>query len=554
MLRDILLRIYESLTLRSVGNVATPRPGPQEIQAELISVLSRQTEHFFTDLESMVVRVHGIAEGANSLPVIQVLDRRLDLGGPQFVVEYQFEPNRQQIVLTLSHTCESGGPKYENVGELTFAFRTAFLNYVLIPEAFLRQLQQDMARAEPSEAGGAWQERSIFRVEYDVANLPTNDRLEQDLIGISGCLQLATYHDVASRSPVGGMGFTSWISFIGRLYGTYPVVKEKTAHVGVWYGTNRKAERDASGQLVGFGVDRDAPDQLHFGRCRVAIPRCHAFGSTRSNWWVRLLRGYDDQLVLEAIHELPSREEFVSDIQDHLSEKAFKFEDQVLVYIHGYNIDFRRAAIRTAQMGADLKIRTLAFFSWPSRGNPRDYIPDLTSAEESEEHFIAFLKTLSDATGGRRINLLVNSMGNRMVLRSIDRIAKGAMGIRFGLVLMAAADVSANVFRNQAPSIPRLSSRVTHYVSGRDTALAVAERVHKAPSAGSCPPHVIVEGIDTIEVTEVDLSLLGHSFFAEAEPVLYDMYISLRGEHPEDRPRIHAEITDDGEGYWVLSG
>ncbi len=55
-----------------------------------------------------------------------------------------------------------------------------------------------------------------------------------------------------------------------------------------------------------------------------------------------------------------------------------------LVFLHGYSVTFENAAIRAAQLGVDLKVTgAIAFFSWPSRGNPLFYTPDEATIEAS---------------------------------------------------------------------------------------------------------------------------------------------------------------------------
>ena len=61
-------------------------------------------------------------------------------------------------------------------------------------------------------------------------------------------------------------------------------------------------------------------------------------------------------------------------------------------------------------------------------------------------------------------------------------------------------------------------------------------------------------GIDTIEVTGVDLSILGHGYFAEAHDVLYDMHAQLitRGAPPNERFGLHEAKNEEGERYWLI--
>jgi hypothetical protein len=51
---------------------------------------------------------------------------------------------------------------------------------------------------------------------------------------------------------------------------------------------------------------------------------------------------------------------------------------------------------------------------------------------------------------------------------------------------------------------------------------------------GFVPPVTVVEGIDTVEVSNSDLTLLGHGYYGDAEAVLYDMHQLIMDDKPPD--------------------
>jgi esterase/lipase superfamily enzyme len=232
-------------------------------------------------------------------------------------------------------------------------------------------------------------------------------------------------------------------------------------------------------------------------------------------------------------------------------------ERTALVYIHGYNVGFEEAAIRAAQLGCDLKIQgATAFFSWPSRGSLKGYVADEASIEASESYIRDFLIDMALKSGAARVHIIAHSMGNRGLLRSIERIASAARersGIKFGQILLAAPDVDADVFRAIAHYYPQVSARTTLYVSSRDKALGMSEFLHGFNRAGFTPPVTIVAGLDTVEVTNIDLTVLGHGYYGEAEAVLYDMHQLLSSNAPPDeriRIREAADVTNGR--YWLI--
>jgi hypothetical protein len=65
---------------------------------------------------------------------------------------------------------------------------------------------------------------------------------------------------------------------------------------------------------------------------------------------------------------------------------------------------------------------------------------------------------------------------------------------------------------------------------------------------------MVVDGIDTVEVTGLDLSVLGHGYFAQAHGVLYDMHQLLReNAAPGARLRLHVKKNSEGRPYWSIA-
>ena len=146
-------------------------------------------------------------------------------------------------------------------------------------------------------------------------------------------------------------------------------------------------------------------------------------------------------------------------------------------------------------------------------------------------------------------------MGNRGFARAIARITSHAAAIgnvRFGQILLAAPDIDVDLFIQLAVAYPLISDRTTMYVSAKDRALSVSSWLQDSDRAGFTPPITTLDGIDTIEVTNIDLTLLGHGYFAEAAPVLYDMKDLMEAnKDPAKRLRIQ-EKDASGRKYWSI--
>lgn len=331
-------------------------------------------------------------------------------------------------------------------------------------------------------------------------------------------------------------------------------VDEGPALYTVWYGTNREPKNPAD-ESLGFLNERDKSGTVHYGTCSVNIPRSHKFGSLGYKLAFLLPKKFwNGPLSIESRTPLGSNDDFLGSIREAL-EKRNANERSVLVYVHGYNTTFDKAAIRAAQIGYDLKVQGLtAFYSWPSKGQLLGYDADKDRAEASEVQFAQFLEDLAAKTDASRVDLIVHSMGNRLVARSTAHFAAALTkrGIKLGSIILAAADMDVDVFRSLAAVYPSISKNTSMYVSERDRALALAKSLQDSDRAGFTPPITILSGIDTIEATGFDLSLLGHKYYAEAGPVLYDMRSVLDQNHdPSCRLRLE-ERKSGKETYWAI--
>jgi esterase/lipase superfamily enzyme len=320
----------------------------------------------------------------------------------------------------------------------------------------------------------------------------------------------------------------------------------------VWFATNR--------QLKGDEFTPDLDENLQFGDCQVAIPQSHEFGSLGSPSYVRLLQrvttGSDDllRIVKRSVWTLEEGPEgFLKSIHAALDAEA----NQILVYVHGYNVSFENAIVRAAQIGFDLKVQGItAAFCWASMAQAYAYMADEERVQLSGKHLADFLAMLNTNFPDSTINIIAHSMGNRALMEVLENIHNHSAltAAKFGQIILAAPDINEQSFRRVAVLYPQLSMRTTLYVCARDRALEASGRGHSNVRIGYCPPVTVAPGIDTIEVTNVSLDLLGHGYYASAASVLHDMFLLLRNNvPPAERPSLLSSNCADGASYWKLS-
>jgi esterase/lipase superfamily enzyme len=318
----------------------------------------------------------------------------------------------------------------------------------------------------------------------------------------------------------------------------------------VWFGTNRKP--DGQG---GFGHQRSSV--ISRGKAEVFIPKSHRFGETGNAFWKRLLRFEfrDDHLKLERVTPQESAD-FYNEIQQVMQHARDDGRAaQALFFLHGYNVSFEEAAIRAAQIGFDLKVPgATAFFSWPSRGRAPFYPLDEAAIEASEQAITDFLVEFTQQCGADKVHIIAHSMGNRGLLRALQRIASKAElqgNIRFGQIFLAAPDVDRDLFMELGKIYPQYGERTTLYASRRDLPIRLSNFLHGGPRAGYYAPYTVVQGVDTIAVPNFNVDFLGHSYFAQAEALLNDIFDLMRhNEPPSERQRL-APVAGES-GIWCF--
>lgn len=328
----------------------------------------------------------------------------------------------------------------------------------------------------------------------------------------------------------------------------------KPGEYRVWFGTDR-FPRNANDASKGFSALRGGVTRR--GYCDVYVPRSHKIGSIGSSLLIRTVTWTDDRLKLRR-YALLDPDPFWAAVAAQLARVPQR-ERQAVVFLHGYNVAFEEAALRAAQIGYDLGVTgAMAFFSWPSKGTAEGYPVDEGTIDASAAAITDFLVDFATRTGADAVHVIAHSMGNRALLRSVADIAARAearSGTPFGQIILAAPDVDADLFRQLAAAYRRVARRTTLYVSAKDKAVGLSKWLHAYPRVGFTPPVSVFEGIDTVSVTSIDLSMLGHGYVAEERPVLNDMHALIFEDRPPERRFGLAEArTDAGERYWEVRG
>jgi len=166
------------------------------------------------------------------------------------------------------------------------------------------------------------------------------------------------------------------------------------------------------------------------------------------------------------------------------------------------------------------------------------------------------LQEFANTTRAENIFLIAHSLGNRALTGALkDLYGENAQFRgRFREVILAAPDIDAEVFKQDiAPQIVTDDPTVTLYASSQDEALKVSKRFHGHARAGDSYEGLVLQpGIETIDSTDVKSSFLGHSYFADSNSIIADIFTLINSRKRADqRPGLRA-IKAQGSMYWKI--
>jgi esterase/lipase superfamily enzyme len=297
---------------------------------------------------------------------------------------------------------------------------------------------------------------------------------------------------------------------------------------------------------------------LELGTCEVTIPAKHEIGEVEapSIWRLEFKEDPTKHVVFKSAERLET-DDFFSKLEERAGQSPRK---DAFVFVHGFNVSFEAAAKRTAQIAYDLNFEGAPiFFSWPSQGSALDYTVDKENSEWAASGIRDFLKKLAKSQGLEQIHLIAHSMGNRALTYALRGMMAGPpeerLSRKFNEVVLTAPDIDADIFKTQiAPAVVRVASRVTLYASSHDQALALSKKINGHARAGdSGDGLVVVKGIDTIDVSAVDTSLVGHSYYGSSDTVLTDIWDLIKcAKGPDLREYLRPRDYQGGLKYWVF--
>ncbi len=319
----------------------------------------------------------------------------------------------------------------------------------------------------------------------------------------------------------------------------------KFSRFDVLYGTDRKI-KNANGKLM-FGNKRDTT--LHLGLSEISIPENHKKGVLeRPAWFESLLLGESPKKHFTVLNiEDTPYERFIELLKKKMDSRG----NDILLFIHGFNVRFKDALMRTAQLGNDLCFKgAVTAFSWPSNGTIRGYNADMDTAKLSSMYLCDFIKKLINGDVNK-LHIIAHSMGNVVLTEALQTLRNDVNFPydKINQIILAAPDIAKDVFLNLILPAIKGKPRLTLYASDKDKALILAKTIrNNYIRLGEGGENIVVaDDLDSIDASRVDTSLLGHGYFAETQSLIYDIHMVLSGLLPDNRPLIKKSKIINGQ-------
>jgi len=336
--------------------------------------------------------------------------------------------------------------------------------------------------------------------------------------------------------------------FSGGLNPLFSDAFDDTRAVDVVYVTNR-AKGAETGGCDNSTYSVDLSSQVSYGVCRLNVPKKHNVGGFESAPNPRA----DPHRYFRVLAHTQLT-------QETLLRQLSQGRQDILVFVHGFNVKFEDAVLRSAQIAYDLKFQgQVVLFSWPAGAAPgmfgntfinRTYELNKANAARSVGPAGDLFKLLAGLD--KTSYVMVHSMGHQVAVPALAA-ASAETGRQFiGELVLNAPDMLISDFAASAPALKKAARRVTVYCSYNDNAIAASEVYNKGRRMGGCE---LVDGVDIINVGEIDapalgIGGLGHGYYA-SRPILTDVFQLLLGIDAGNRQFIRKSEVNSTENYYM---
>lgn len=224
------------------------------------------------------------------------------------------------------------------------------------------------------------------------------------------------------------------------------------------------------------------------------------------------------------------------------------------VYVHGYANDFEAAVEMAAELTKRFGFRLIpVVLTWPSAGDTIKYKDDNDVVDTAIPHVSTLLERLLGNSAVDAVDIIAHSMGNRVMMPALSDLGQDVQwNRRLRAMISLAPDVDFDRFKTLAEKARSTAVMKTVYVSEDDRALKLSRRYHGNDRAGLAVSGktMVVPGIDTVHVGDVELSFLGHSYQLN-RLVQRDMADTIFDQRSPPNRHLDQATGPDGD-FWTF--
>ncbi|MGC8201441.1 alpha/beta hydrolase [Aliiroseovarius sp. PTFE2010] len=235
-----------------------------------------------------------------------------------------------------------------------------------------------------------------------------------------------------------------------------------------------------------------------FARYEVAIPPSHRVGQVE---WPTVKGDPGTSFGIADLVNLEAEERMFEEIAARLGP-----EDEIGVFVHGYNNSYSEALYRHAQIAFDYGLASPQItYVWPSDGKPLGYVADRDNVLISRDGLLRFLDRLSTRFPNR-VLVAAHSMGALLVMEVMRQAALtgNTLAQRLAGMVLISPDIGMDVFLSQIAPRGTLPSETIIVVSQKDRLLHLSQRL--AGGQARLGEGSDIEKLESLDIVVIDLS------------------------------------------------
>ena len=382
-------------------------------------------------------------------------------------------------------------------------------------------------------------------------------------------------------------------------------------NISIYYATNRAHKGRNRWTPSGYGKDfsSDGMENLRFGKVTLKaelrtykkhFSKDSGFGAGDGNgltkYFTKLCRSSKTRRIRAFVENIQhDRPEGDQEAKAHGSKAMFAELQQymlkqqdVLIYIHGFNVDWNEAVgsavalqeqLNQGRPDSEAKGTAVVLFTWPSNGSAMPFAAYKSDRSDAVSSGMAvgrgflklrdFLASLRSVSGGpttqaelcgRELHLLCHSMGNYVLQSALQRIGDFSPGSRlprlFDQLFLCAPDVDDDVLERGEPMsrLHELGRGVTVYFNTGDLALGGSDvtkgNSDRLGSGGASRPALLHAKVHQVNCSEIVGGFMEHSYYQDGR-VNDDILATLAGK-PQTDPDRSRKRDPLANNTWIL--